>query len=149
MAKKHCYSESHTPSRIINVGLAMTLLSILLLSWSSANSQSYKVFKIDSTAHHYLVSIADGEGDSLKGIIVSEKALAIPKKPYSKIEIGHEYRFVLEKYLLFRFLNKTSFKTETNGEGGVAVDGVVVWKASDSTGLFETSSLQGLFYIIK
>ena len=110
------------PNRINNSALAICLLSILLLFFSRANSQSYKVLKIDSTARHYLISITDGE--SIKGIIVSAK-VGKPKKSCVKVEIGYEYDLALEKYMLRKFINKTSAE------------------------LYETSSLQGLFYIIK
>jgi hypothetical protein len=146
MEKVNYYSEKKMQSRIKHTAPSICLLFILLLSFTKAHSQSFKVVKIDTTANHYLIFIT--KGDSLKGIIVSEKkTISKSKKTAVKIETGQEYKLDLEKYRLLKFMNKTSFETETSGKGGITVDGVVVWRVSDNYGLYETKNLRGLFYI--
>ncbi|MDI9363577.1 MAG: hypothetical protein QM541_01405 [Flavobacterium sp.] len=130
------------------MALSLCILLILLLSSSHGYSQSFKIAKIDSTTNYYLVSIS--EGDSNKGIIVSKKKVVKGnRKANTKIETGQMYRLDLEKYRLLKFINRTSFETETSGKGGIAIDGVVVWKPSDGYGLYETADLQGLLYAKK
>jgi hypothetical protein len=122
--------------------ISICLLFILFLSSVRASSQSFSIAKIDSTSNHYLIYIS--AGDSLKGIIVSKKKVAKGNgNTIKKIKTGQEYKLKLEKYRLLRFINRTSFDTET---GGVAIDGVAIWKPSCNYELYETRDLQGLFY---
>lgn len=148
---KHFLNKKTLKSRKGNsIVRILLVISVLLCVKPIVFSQSYTVTKIDSTTKHYLISIATC--NELKGIIISKKN-PDETKSFSQlnmlVEVGKEYDFLLKEYLLYSYIKRSSFKTETNGEGGILVDGIEVWRAKDSYGLYETVSLKGLFFLPK
>lgn len=120
--------------------LFLCLVSITNSLFSQTNE--YQVIAIDTFKNSFVVTI---ENNDFKGKFISKKT-KFKKYRKEKIVIGNFYRFDIERYFLFDFLNKQTFEVETSGMGCVTVDGECIWDTSDNFYLYKSKNLKGLYY---
>lgn len=118
---------------------------IMLFFNISIYSQDYKILRIDSTKKNYIIDIS--KNNQYFGKIISKRLIKNKNcNSSSSLKINNIYKMNLSNYYLFTILNKKSFEVETEGTGTYTIDGIKVWTAGDSHGIYETNNLYGLCY---